>query len=145
MILECVALLCTGLFAGAAIYITAVEHPARLEGDIRLAITQFRPSYRRAAVMQATLAAVGFLAAVGAWLGTRDGIVLAAGLLQGAVIPLTLIVIWPTNKRLLDRGLDPDSPEVALLLARWGRLHAVRSALAGLAFLLLALHLAQLL
>jgi hypothetical protein len=29
MILELVATLCAGLFAGAAIYITFVEHPAR--------------------------------------------------------------------------------------------------------------------
>ena len=33
MILELVALLCTGLFAGAAIYVSLVEHPARLEVD----------------------------------------------------------------------------------------------------------------
>ena len=31
MILEVAALLCTGVFAGAAIYVSAVEHPARLQ------------------------------------------------------------------------------------------------------------------
>ncbi len=66
MILELVALLCTGLFAGAAIYITLVEHPARLECGTTLAIAEFGPSYRRAAVMQASLAVVGCLAAVAA-------------------------------------------------------------------------------
>jgi hypothetical protein len=60
----------------------------------------------------------------------------------GLVIPFTLIVILPTNKRLLDPGLDRSSAEAAALLARWGRLHAVRSVLSALAFGLLAWHLA---
>jgi Domain of unknown function (DUF1772) len=59
-----------------------------------------------------------------------------AGLIVGLVIPFTLIVILPTNKRLLDPTLDKRSAEADSLLARWGRLHAVRSALSGLALLL---------
>ncbi len=140
MMLELVALLCTGFFAGAAIYITLVEHPARLECGTALASAEFGPSYRRAAVMQASLAVVGFLAAVTAWAQGSATTVLVAGLLLGAVVPFTLIVIMPTNKRLLDAGLDRGSPEAAALLARWGRLHAVRSVVSGVAFLLLGLH-----
>jgi hypothetical protein len=48
------------VFAGAAMYITLVEHPAQMECTTELAATEFRPSYRRAAVMQASLAALGF-------------------------------------------------------------------------------------
>jgi hypothetical protein len=140
MILELVALLCTGLFAGAAIYISLVEHPARLECEPAPAIVEFGPSYRRAAVMQASLAAVGCLAAVAAWAQGSTTAVLVAGLLLGVVIPFTLIVIMPTNKRLLDPTLDRGSPEAGALLARWGRLHAVRSVVSGVAFLLLGLH-----
>jgi hypothetical protein len=139
--LELIALLCAGLFAGAAIYITGVEHPARLECGTALALAEFRPSYRRGAVMQATLAALGCLTAGGAWLQEREASVLAAALLLGLAIVLTLVVIWPTNKRLLDPDLDPLAPPAAALLERWGRLHAVRSVLGAIAFLLLALHL----
>lgn len=139
-VLELVATLCTGLFAGAAIYITLVEHPARLACGPALAVAQFGPSYRRAAVMQASLAGVGCLAAVAAWAQGSPRPVLAAGLLLGAIIPFTLIVILPTNQRLLAAGLDPHAPETAVLLARWGRLHAVRSLASGVAFLLLGLH-----
>ena len=57
-----------GLFAGAAIYISLVEHPARLECGTELATTEFGPSYRRAAVMQTSLAAIGFVCAIWAWL-----------------------------------------------------------------------------
>jgi hypothetical protein len=58
------------------------------------------------------------------------------GLLLGSVIPFTLIVILPTNKRLLSVTLDKRSIEAERLLARWGKLHAVRSVLSGLALLL---------
>ena len=89
--------------------------------------------------MQASLAVGGCLAAVAG--GPRAAPPRAvAGLLIGAAIPFTLIAIRPTNKRLLDAGLDRGSPEAAALLARWGRLHAVRSVVSGVAFLLLALH-----
>jgi Domain of unknown function (DUF1772) len=142
MLLELIATLCAGLFAGAAIYVNLVEHPARLECGTALAISQFGPSYRRATVMQASLAALGLVAAVGAWLEGRGLVVLIAGLLLGLVIPFTLIVILPTNKALLDPSLDRDSAEAATLLVRWGRLHAVRSILSAVAFGVLACHLA---
>ena len=142
MLLELIALLCTGLFAGAAVYVTLVEHPARLECGPTVALAEFRPSYRRAAAMQASLAAVGSLTALAAWALGRSLPVLVAGLLLGAVIPFTLLVVLPTNKRLLDPALDPHSTEAASLLARWGRLHAVRSVASAVAFVILALALA---
>ena len=55
-------------------------------------------------------------------------------------IPYTLTVILPTNKRLLDPRLDPRTAEAASLLARWGHLHAGRTAAGAIAFLLLGLH-----
>jgi uncharacterized membrane protein len=142
MLLEGVGLLSIGLFAGAALYVSLVEHPARRECGSALAVTEFRPSYRRGAVMQASLAAVGCLAGVGDWARGHGVLPLVAGLLLAAVIAFTLIVILPTNKRLLDPALDAGSGEAAALLARWGHLHAVRTAAGLVAILLLALHLA---
>jgi anthrone oxygenase-like protein len=138
MLAELIATLCAGFFAGAAIYITLVEHPARLECGTALAATEFGPSYRRATIMQASLAAVGFLAALAAWAQGARPAVLLGGIVLGLVIPFTLIVILPTNKRLLDPTLDRGSPEAAALLERWGRLHAVRSVASAVAFGVLA-------
>jgi hypothetical protein len=59
-----------------------------------------------------------------------------AGVLQVSVIPFTLIVILQTNKQLLNLALDRRSAQTAQLLARWGRLHAVRSVLSATALLL---------
>ncbi len=131
---EIVAVLTAGLFAGAAIYITAVEHPARLDCGTALAVREFAPSYRRATVMQASLAVLGLLAAVAAWWRSGHGGLLVGGLLLGAVVPFTLLGILPTNRCLLAPSLDPESREAAALLRRWGRLHAVRSVLGGMAF-----------
>jgi hypothetical protein len=133
-LLEILATLAAGLFAGAALYVTAVEHPARMSCGSVLAVTEFRPSYERGTIMQASLALIGAFAAVVRWgLGGQLGW-LIGGLLLGAVVPFTLIVILPTTELLLDPSLDLDSSESAALLRRWGRLHAVRSAVSLVAF-----------
>jgi len=128
--------LCGGLFAGAAVYISLVEHPARMACGTELAATEFGPSYRRAAVMQATLAIVGTVAAIFAWLAGEGTMWLVGGALLGAVVPFTLLAILPTNKRLLDLARDRSSDETRLLLVRWGRLHEVRSVLSSAAVLI---------
>ena len=136
-----VAAVCAGLFAGAAIYITAVEHPARLSCGNEIALREFAPSYHRATVMQASLAVVGCLSGLwSAWV-LGDAWVGLGALLLGAVVPFTLIVILPTNKQLLDPSLDPSGTRTTGLLIRWGRLHAVRSALSTIALLLFLLRL----
>jgi len=128
------ATLSTGLFTGAAIYINLVEHPARMSCGTDVAVTEFRPSYKRATVMQASLAAFGTLNAVVAWFLDAGFSWLIGGILLGSVIPFTLIVIFPTNRQLLDPDLDKNSDLAVQLLTRWGRLHAVRSILSLVAF-----------
>jgi hypothetical protein len=92
--------------------------------------------------MQASLALGGTLCALWRFAahGGR-GWLLGAALL-GSVIPFTLLVIRPTTERLLEPSLDGGSPEAATLLARWGRLHAVRSAASAAAFVVFAVQLA---
>ncbi len=135
-IAEFIAVLSCALFTGASVYITFIEHPARMQCGVELAATEFVPSYRRATVMQATCAALGLLASFAAWLAGASFWWLIAGVLLGSVIPFTLIAILPTNKRLLSPELDRRSVEAEHLLARWGALHAVRSVLSGASLLL---------
>jgi len=129
-----VATACAGSFAGAAIYVTAVEHPARLSCGNALALREFAPSYQRGAMMQASLAIAGTSAAIVTWWRSGDVAFLVGGLLLGAVVPFTLLVIFPTNHRLLAPDLDPDSADAATLLRGWGALHALRSVMGALAF-----------
>src|SRR5215813_11748113 len=100
MIPEMVATLASGIFFGAALYINLVEHPARIFCGVPLAVTEWRPSYARATMMQAPLALVGSASAFIAWWFHGSAAWLVGGLLFFLVVPFTLVVILPTNKRL---------------------------------------------
>src|SRR5262245_50692226 len=128
-----VAIVTASLFAGAALYINVAEHPARMRLEPRNAVSQWAPSYKRATWLQAPLAVVSALSGLVVWFNGSGIEWLVASLLIGAVVPFTLVVIMPTNHRLLSKSLDLDSEEARMLLARWGRLHAVRSVLSLLA------------
>lgn len=135
-IAEFISVLACALFAGASAYISFVEHPARMQCGVEIAVTEFAPSYRRATIMQATLAGVGLLSSIAAWLAGGTYWWLIGGTLLGLVIPFTLIVILPTNKQLLSPPLDRHSHRTERLLARWAALHAVRSVLSSVALVL---------
>lgn len=130
---EFVATLSAALFCGAAIYINLAEHPARMACDTMTAATVWEPSYKRATLMQASLAILGFLAGVAVWLLGGGGMWLVGAVLIGLVVPFTFVAIMPTNKRLLEPGRDLASSETRALLEQWGKLHAVRSLLSLLA------------
>lgn len=129
MLLQLLATLCAALFAGAAVYINAVEHPARMSLGAGPALAEWAPSYHRATRMQASLAIVGSGSGILAWIFGNGIGWLAGALALLAVVPITLIVIFPTNRELLDPATARDMGRVALLLARWNRLHALRSVL----------------
>jgi uncharacterized membrane protein len=124
------------LFAGAAIYINLVEHPARMGCDTNTAVTVWAPSYKKATVMQASLAIVGLLSGLAAWLLGGGVLWLFGALFIGSVVPFTFIVIMPTNHKLLEPGRDLSSEETRTLLEHWGKLHGVRSALSLIASVL---------
>jgi uncharacterized membrane protein len=92
-----------------------------------IAASVYGPSYRRAAPVQVTLALVATIAGVLSWLVGGHVLWLIGALLIFSVIPFTLLVIMPINKRLLAPGLDTKSPTTGVLLAHWDRLHSVRS------------------
>ena len=136
-ILMClVAAFSAGLFAGAALYVSAVEHPARMSCGPDLALREFGPSYRRGTIMQASLALLGSAAGFIVFWNQRDPWFLVADLLLFSVVPFTLLFILPTNKQLLDPAVDGDASRAVVLLTRWGRLHAARTVLGFLAFLI---------
>src|SRR5919108_2129754 len=115
------ATLCCGVFFGAALYVSVVQHPATLEMGYDFAARFFRPMYRRAALLQASLAVIGCGTAIAAWLGGAGHLWLAAAVLIGSVVPFTLIVIKPVNDALFQRHeLAP--AELGALLVRWGYL-----------------------
>ncbi|HEV8719203.1 MAG TPA: DUF1772 domain-containing protein [Candidatus Binatia bacterium] len=136
-VLQFLATFCSAIFTGAALYINFVEHPARMGLDTRAAFIQWAPSYKRATLMQAPFAVIGFIAGLFAWLLGAGVSWLIAAVLIGAVVPFTFIGIMPTNHEILAPGRDVGSAETLALLKKWGRLHAVRSVLGLCATLML--------
>jgi len=128
-LIEFVAALAACLFAGAALYINVAEHPARMGLETRVAALQWAPSYKRATWLQAPLAILSLLCGVAVWLLGGGWGWLVAAVLVGAVVPFTVVIIMPTNQRLLAPDRDLSSSDTRELLVRWGRLHAVRTLL----------------
>lgn len=129
MLLGLLALVAATFFAGAALYISLVEHPARLRLDDASLLAQWQPSYKTALPIQAGLAIIGGVLGVVTWYQTKDLRWLVGSLVLLANWPFTLFVIMPVNKRLLATQPRHAGPESRELLLHWGSLHNVRSAL----------------
>ncbi|MBX9683653.1 MAG: DUF1772 domain-containing protein [Hyphomicrobium sp.] len=127
------ALVAASLFMGAAIYITWAEQPARLQIDDRALLAQWKFSYARGFIMQATLAVVGFVFGVLEWIVTGGWMWLIGAVVLVANWPYTMLVIMPTNKQLEAIAPDHAGPASRTLIVSWGRLHAVRSLLGTVA------------
>jgi hypothetical protein len=129
------ALIAAAVFTGAAIYVNVAEQPARLSLDDRALLTEWKPSYKRGAAMQAPLALVGFVLGLIAWWQTSHPGFLAGAVAMIAPWPWTLVGIKPTNDALLATDPDKAGPRSRALIVKWGALHSVRTALGALATL----------
>ena len=133
MLFGYLALTAAALFTGAAFYVNFAEQPARLTLDDRALLTQWKPSYKRGYMMQATLAIIGFVfGALAFWQAGRLAF-LAGALLMVANWPWTLLAILPTNKILMGTEPADAGPRTRALLIKWNNLHAVRTVLGALA------------
>jgi hypothetical protein len=129
MIAGILALVTAAMFAGAAIYVSIAEQPARLTLEPRPLLREWKLSYQRGFAMQASLALISaILGAIAFWQG-GDWRWLLGALLILANWPYTLIVIRPSNNVLQAVDEQDASQSTSTLIEWWGLLHSGRSLL----------------
>jgi Anthrone oxygenase len=94
---------------------------------------EWQPAYKRGAIMQATISLLSTALGASAWWQTAN-----IGFGIGAILallpwPWTLLVIKPTNDKLLATSPEVAGAESRRLLVTWGNLHTIRVALGGAA------------
>lgn len=133
MMFGLLGLVAAGLFTGAALYINVAEQPARLTLDDRALLAEWKPAYKRGALMQAPLALLSCLLGLIAWWQMTHPGFLIGGIAMLAQLPWTLIIIKPVNDTLLATEPSQAGPQTRALIVRWGALHGVRTALGAFA------------
>ncbi|RWC08879.1 MAG: DUF1772 domain-containing protein [Mesorhizobium sp.] len=138
MLVGLLALTIAAVFAGAAIYISVAEQPARLRLHDKALLQEWQPSYKRGAAMQASIAIVACVLGLIAWWQTGNLAYLVGAVLIILPWPWTLIAMMPTNRLLEAMDAAAANPQARALIVKWGNLHLVRvmlGVLAALAFL----------
>jgi len=127
MIFGLLALASAAIFFGAAFYVNFAEQPARLDLDYHALLAEWKPAYKRGFLMQAPLAVFGFVLGILAWWQTGVWLWFIGALVLLGNWPYTLLVIMPTNNRLMATDPAQANPETRRLIKKWSSLHAVRT------------------
>ncbi|KAF5826604.1 hypothetical protein DUNSADRAFT_2552 [Dunaliella salina] len=130
------ALLASCCFTGAAFYINIAEQPARLRLKMEGALSQWKLAYIRGFAMQASLAVLSGSAGLYTYYVRGDWQWLLGGLCMLLNWPYTLLLMMPTNKRLMATQASQVGMATKELMVKWGSLHAFRTLLGAIASVL---------
>ncbi len=123
------ALAGAAIFTGAAFYINIAEQPARLPLDTKSLLAEWKLSYQRGALMQASLAFVAGALGVLTYFFTWDWRWLIGAVLILAPWPYTIFIMMPTNNQLKTTPVESANDNTRGFILQWGRLHIVRTVL----------------
>jgi hypothetical protein len=129
MIAGQLALISATAFASASAYINGVEQPARIELEAHALLTEWRISYTRGTVMQVSLAVISVALGSVSFATNHDWRWLCGTLVLLALLPWTFLCVMPTNRRLMSMSALEDRERVRGEVRKWGRAHAVRTAI----------------
>ncbi len=134
--LDFVSFATTGLFTGAALGISLVEHPTKLELPPQKSREVFKISFPKAATMQSSLALTSCIANASVGLMT-EGFesrvhFIVAGVMLG-IAAFTRLALMPINWKLMgDQTLNDNT--ITSMMKSWSQLHWVRSLASMAAF-----------
>ncbi|XP_065057869.1 uncharacterized protein LOC135685743 [Rhopilema esculentum] len=140
--LKCLSTVTAGLFAGGALYINLVEHPARMEAtDMKTALTCWKPSYTRAASIMSKFALTSAVASASAYFMTKEKSpenvcwLVSGGMLM-TILPFTKLFILPLNNELLavEELKEKGDSWISENLEKWNKVHFCRTVLGVSAF-----------
>lgn len=134
--IEFVTTLLFGLFAGAGLYISLVEIPARRALGGATAVACWREFFPRAAFLLKNSGFVGMAFGALSFLLTFNFLWLLATLCTVSLGPITQKLLGPINNALQDSSLDIDSVAAFDLTEQWAGAHHKRTAVMAAAFLL---------
>lgn len=123
------ALATASAFAGAALYVSIVEQPARLGLDDKTLLAEWKLNFARGFTMPAILVVVSALLGLRAADQASDWHWIIGAVLILLNLPFTLLGIMPTNIKLNSIAPDAAGPTSRALIEAWGRLHAIRTCL----------------
>ncbi len=122
-----VAIFCCALVAGAAVYVSLVEHPAIAEAGATLATGYLLFSQPRPVLYQGAFGVLGGLAGIVAGIVGSDFLWLAGGVMLMMSTLFQLVVVVPATRRV--SLLDPmqQAADMPRRLARLSRINAIQS------------------
>ena len=127
-------ILIMGAQFGIALASSILVHPILKEVSKPAAIEVFKPFFHKTHNSVLTLSIiVSILALVLSYL-TGNWWWFGISLLMHLNGPYTLKFMMPTNRRLMEDNVDPNSEQTIFDLKNWGKLHAVRTVWNGLIF-----------
>lgn len=124
-----------GTIFGVALTASMVVHPILITITKTTAIELFKPFFDKTHIIVLVLSilvscialAASFISGYWSWF--------IISLIMHLNGPYTLIFMMPLNRRLMAEDVDPHSEQTSNDLVKWGKLHALRTALNGLIFL----------
>lgn len=131
-----IILLLMGAIFGIALAASIVVQPLLLKVKRETALETFRPFFYRTHWSQISLSVlVSIFAIIITALSGNWGWVIGMAImhLNG---PFTKKMLMPVNQRLLADDIDPQVAKTGEDLEKWGKLHAIRTAINGLVFML---------
>ena len=127
-----VALILAAAFAALAMYISVIRHSASEILSGKQAVLAWRRSFWRDRLLLAALALGGGSAALWHYHWDPGWGWFLAGFMLLANLPYGLLVMGPTNRLLLTKGMETTA-RASPLLSRWYQQHRIRTILGALA------------